>query len=339
MDRGQLLILGAEEVRELLGQREPEVLEAVRSAYLAHDREESILPHSTFLRFPGEERNRIIALPAFLGDGFGLSGVKWIASFPGNVSRGMPRASALMVLNSCETGRPEVVLEGSIISARRTAASAALAAEAFASGESPEEVGLIGTGLINFEVARFLRQVLPDIRRLVLFDLDPARADRSADRLGQELGGIAIDVARAPDSVLERCRLVSFATTAVKPHVHDLSMVPRGSAILHVSLRDLHPGVILHPRTDNVVDDPDHVCRARTSVHLAEQETGSRSFIRCTLGQILAGVVPARRDDDSVAVFSPFGLGILDLAVAQLAVARAMEVGRGTKLESFLPSD
>lgn len=339
MNGDELLILGAQEVRDLLDGRDEAVMQAVESAYLAHRRNRTNLPHSTFLRFPGDDTNRIIALPAYLGDGFGVAGVKWIASFPGNVARGMDRASAVVVLNSCETGRPEAILEGSLVSARRTAASAALAARALVAGPPPGEVGLVGTGVVNLEVARFVRQVFPGVRRFLLFDLDAERAARMGARLGEELDGAATAVAPGLEELLERCRLISFATTAVEPHLDDLSPMASGSTILHVSLRDLTTRAILDRRTDNVVDDPDHVCRAQTSIHLAEQATGSRSFIRCTLAEILEGTAPARRDPEAISVFSPFGLGILDLAVAKLVVSRAGELGGGIRIEGFLPVD
>lgn len=330
-----LLILTGEDVIQLLGGRETDVIAAVEEAYKLHALGESSLPHSTFLRFPGNDTDRIIALPAYLGGDHAMAGVKWIASFPGNVERDMDRASASIILNSAHTGRPYAVMEASTISAQRTAASAALAGRHLLAGREPTRAGIVGCGLIGFEIVRFLRAALPGIESLVLFDLSPERARVFGDHCRETFGDIQIDIADDLQSLLAAAPLVAFSTVAGKPHVDDLSACPPGGAILHVSLRDLSPRVIL--AADNVVDDLDHVARARTSIHLTELEVGHRDFVRCSLGDILLGRAPARRDDESLAVFSPFGLGVLDLAVASLVADRALAEGRGTVIEGFLP--
>jgi 2,3-diaminopropionate biosynthesis protein SbnB len=335
MHNGEILILKGPEVNSLLAGREVEIMQAVRMAYETHACGESSLPHSTFLRFPNNQSNRIIALPAYLGAEWEIAGVKWVSSFPGNLEAGLDRASALVVLNSPQTGRPEAILEGSIISAKRTAASAVLAALCLYMGDKMDRVSLIGCGLINFEIARFLLLVRPEVRRLVVYDLDSARGEQFKRKCQKAFGGVEVEVAEDLETVLGSSSLISIATTAASPYIDDLSAVAPGSAILHVSLRDLAPKVILS--CDNVVDDADHVCRASTSVHLAEQLTGSRKFIRCALSDILSERAGARSDAGNIVIFSPFGLGILDIAVGKLVRDLGLKLGRGTIIESFLP--
>lgn len=330
----ELLILTGRDVASVLAGRELELIDLVRGAYVAHEAGDSSLPHSTFLNFPDQQKNRIIALPAFLGGKFGVAGVKWVSSFPDNLQSGLDRASAAVILNSPVTGRSIAILEGSIISAKRTAASAALAAQVLLSEKPTTTIGMIGGGLINFEVARFLLAVFPELASIDLFDTDPKHGTHFQRRC-QETLGIVVRIAKSVESVLQASSITSIATTVSKPHIDDLSVCKPGSTILHVSLRDLSAEVIL--TCDNIVDDIDHVCRAQTSVHLAEQLIGNRSFIRCSLANILNGTAPARANAKQVAVFSPFGLGVLDLAVSKLVYELGRAGKLGTVIESFLP--
>ncbi len=335
MPESSILLLTATDVQSLLAGQESKLIELVRAAYETHHRGESSLPHSTFLRFPNDPVNRIIALPAYLAGELGGAGIKWVSSFPDNVRQGLDRASALVILNSLATGRPTVMMEGSIVSAKRTAASAALAAHALHGDKTVESVGVIGCGLINLEIQRFLLSRFPSIKKLHLYDLDAERVEQFKRACAEHLGRLEVEVACDVKSVLRSAPLISLATTAARPHMTDLSGLAPGATILHISLRDLAPEVIL--ACDNVADDIDHVCRAQTSVHLAEQATGNRDFVRCVLAEITSGKVAARRDDDSIAVFSPFGLGVLDVAVAEFVHRRAIEEGRGMPIVSFFP--
>jgi 2,3-diaminopropionate biosynthesis protein SbnB len=335
MDEGSIAILRGSEVRAVLAGRELELIQVVRMAYQTHGDGDSSLPHSTFLRFPGQPRDRIIALPAYLGGGCRIAGIKWVSSFPENLHLGVDRASAVLILNSPQTGRPEAVLEGSVISAKRTAASAALAAHSLLSGNKVGRVGMIGCGLINFEIARFLLAVFPEVETFVLFDKDEARAKQFENKFQRTFDQVEVEIATHVKAVLRNSPLISIATTALSPYLSELTECPPGSAILHISLRDLTPDVILS--CDNVVDDIDHVCRAQTSVHLAEQRVGHRDFIRCTLADILRGRAPAKNRSETVSVFSPFGLGVLDLAVGALVRDLALQQGLEKVIGSFLP--
>ena len=332
---GSLLVVRGNEVQSILSGREKELLDTVKLAYLAHGRGDSSLPQSTFLRFPGDETSRIIALPAYLGGDFRAAGIKWVSSFPTNLDRGLDRASAVVTLNSAETGRPDTLLEGSIISAKRTAASAALAAGVLSDPDDISSVSVIGCGVINFEIVRFLRVTCPGIRRLCLFDLNRHRAELFLSHCELAFPDFDISIAGNIEEAFARLSLISFATTATVPHVSDLSACRAGAVILHISLRDLVPEVILS--ASNVVDDVDHVCRAQTSIHLAEQKAGNRDFITCTLADLLRGDATVSMQKDRITIFSPFGLGVLDIAIATLVRALAIQEGIGAVIESFLP--
>jgi ornithine cyclodeaminase len=330
----ELLIIGGAEILSLLADRELDIVRLVQEAYEAHGRGHSSLPHSVFLRFPNDQRNRIIALPGHLDGKFNIAGIKWISSFPGNHEIGQARASAVVILNSMVTGTPFSILEGSIISAKRTAASAALAARHLQSDEKATVLNLIGCGVINFEIARFVLATCPEVKTLVVLDKDKSIAEQFKNRCEQEF---AVEV-RAVDevnSLLSNAKLVSLATTASEPYIFDLSMCARDCTVLNVSLRDLAAEVIL--ASDNVVDDVDHVCRAQTSVHLAEQVVGNRDFIRCTLSEVTSGVVRARQEKNKPVIFSPFGLGVLDLALGQLVYELARNEKLGITMGQFLP--
>src|SRR5437667_10814771 len=96
----ELSIINGKTVNDIVRAHRPECMDVVKHAYLAHARGQAINPHSYFLRFPEKPDCRIIALPAFLGDGFAVAGLKWIASYPANVQKGFPRPSAGLILNS-----------------------------------------------------------------------------------------------------------------------------------------------------------------------------------------------------------------------------------------------
>ncbi len=325
-----LLVVPGQEVREALAGMETEVIGAVRAAYLAHAAGASELPHSTFVRIPHTDRGRVIALPGYLGEPAEVLGIKWIASFPQNVGRGLERASAVIVLNSTATGHPQVIMEGAEISAARTAASAALAAACLA--PPGDSLGVIGAGRISREIVRYLKVAVPRLTRVAVFDIDDARARQFARACAADFGA-QVEVASSLDTVLGSAATTVIATSAVLPYVHDLA---GGTArtLLHISLRDLAPALIARCR--NIVDDLDHVCREGTSIHLAFQQEGGTGFVAGTLADVLNNVVPGRETADDTVVFSPFGLAVLDLAVAALVRRRVAEHGGGTVIPHFV---
>jgi ornithine cyclodeaminase len=317
-------VISGAQVQHALGGHERQIVELVEATYRLHAAGDSVNPPSYFLRLPDRPSSRIIALPASIGGQVRVDGLKWISSFPANVAAGIPRASAVLILNDHDTGYPFACLEASIISATRTAASAALAADWLSRGRPrPARVGYVGTGLIARYIHTYLSATGWSYDEIGVHDLSAASAAGFRGYLEQSGATGRITVHDGAEQLIRSSDLVVFATVASQPHVDDLSWFAHNPLVLHVSLRDLAPEIVL--ASANIVDDVEHCLTANTSPHLAEQRTGGRAFLHGTLNDVMAGRVtpPAGRP----LVFSPFGLGVLDLAVGKYVYDEAARSG------------
>jgi len=325
-------VIPGAQVRQVLHGREQEIVELVERTYRLHGAGESVNPPSYFLRFPDRPRSRIIALPASLGGPSPVDGLKWISSFPDNVAAGIPRASAVLILNDHETGYPFACMESSIISATRTAASAALAADALSRGRArPRRVGFIGVGLIARYVHTFLAGTGWEFEEIGVYDLSADSAAGFQSYLEHRGPGPRMRMHDTAESLVRSSDLLVFATVAAAPHVHDPSWFNHGPLVLHVSLRDLAPEVLL--AATNIVDDIEHCLKADTSPHLVEQRTGNREFLAGTLDDVLTDRV--QMPADGTVIFSPFGLGVLDLAVGGFVYGEVERRGELQVVDGF----
>lgn len=317
------VISGAQVHRAISG-REMQVTEMVETAYRLHGQDATVNPDSCFLRLPGQSPSRIIALPASVGGDVLVHGMKWVSSFPENVASGLPRASAVVILNDIESGYPFACLEGSIISAARTAASAALAARTLSEkrGARPASIGFVGAGFIARYIHGYLSGNGFKFDTLGVYDLSSASVDGFTEYLART-GTDQIVKHDTAESLIRSCDLIVFATLAAEPHIHAREWFAHNPLVLHISLRDLSPEIIVS--SYNVVDDVEHCLKAGTSAHLTEQQVHNRDFIGGTLYDVLSGA--ARPPADMPVIFSPFGLGILDLTIAKYVYDRVAAEG------------
>ncbi|MCF3960208.1 2,3-diaminopropionate biosynthesis protein SbnB [Streptomyces fuscigenes] len=328
-------VIPGHQVKEVLDGREKSVVDVVEETYSRHAAGRSVNPPSTFLRFPDRATSRIIALPASLGahgDESGVDGLKWISSFPSNVTSGIPRASAVLILNDQATGYPFACMESSIISAVRTAASAAAAADRLTRSRTrPARLGFVGAGLIARYIHTYLEGTGWSFDSIGVHDVsaDSAAGFRTYLEQAGDVGRVTVH--RTAEDLIRGSDLIVFATVADRPHISDTSWFRHNPVVLHVSLRDLAPEVLL--ASTNIVDDVEHCLRASTSPHLTESLTGNRDFLLGTLDDVTAGRVTV--PPDRPAVFSPFGLGVLDLAVGKYVYDEVSRSGELRTIDNF----
>jgi ornithine cyclodeaminase len=328
-----LTIVSGAQIAKLMPSLRRDILSLVEKTYLQHDAGLTNNPDSYFLRFEDRQSDRIIALPAAISNDSPISGIKWIASYPKNINRNLQRASAVLLLNDYETGYPVACLEASQISAARTAASAVVAARALtADRNAPVKITFVGAGVISRAIFDFFMADGWTFDQITVCDLDTGSASELCRHV--QAGGYK-KVLSVEDwkCAIGSADIVVFATNAGVPYVSGDDVFVSGQIILNVSLRDISPDIIW--QAFNIFDDVEHCMKANTSPHLAEQKYGNRSFVDGTLANILTH--PDQIDRSRTLIFSPFGLGVLDLVVGKLFVEQCREVGACTSIPDFIP--
>jgi len=306
-------------VKNIIDDHRDQVFAAVEYAYRLHSSGDAVNPDSYFLRYSHKPNARIIALPAHLGGSVQKSGIKWISSFPDNRTTNLARASAVLILNDAATGYPLACLEASLISATRTAASAALAAEKLSPNPFEATLCVIGTGVIARTTIELLLFRKWNFRKISLYDLDRKEAEHLSNWL-RDQHNIKADIRDSMEDAVRDASLVLLTTTASEPYLADEKLFAHTPTVLHLSLRDICVNVIL--KAQNIVDDVDHCLKANTSLHLTEMASGNRNHVSGSLVDVLEKRV--KLDFGRPRIFSPFGLGVLDLAVGNLVLEKAI---------------
>jgi ornithine cyclodeaminase len=323
-------VVSGSTTKKIIDDNRSQVFDAVEAAYRLHAAGDTVNPDSYFLRYPDKPNARIIALPAHLGGAVQKSGIKWISSFPENRASNLARASAVLILNDATTGYPVACIEASLISATRTAASAALAAEHLSLNPFQGTLGVIGTGVIARTTIEWLLFRNWKFQKISLYDVDHKESEHFSKWLRDE-HNLQADIQERLEDALSDSSLILFTTTTQDPYLADEKLFAHSPTVLHLSLRDICVNVIL--AAQNIVDDVEHCLKAKTSLHLTEMAVGNRNFVTGSLVDVLEKKF--KLDNDRPRIFSPFGLGVLDLAVGNFVLEAAKSSGEAIAIDNF----
>jgi hypothetical protein len=166
-----------------------DAIERVRDGFVQLAHGDWAMPPKTYLDAPpgGDFR----AMPA---RGGGLAILKWVTSFPGNPARGLPVVMGVICVSDAGTGEPLALVDVRAVTALRTGAVAAVAAQELAR-EDARTAAVVGCGVHGAWAARCLAAA--EYGPGVCFDPDPDRAGAVAGELGWEVGDLRVPGARA----------------------------------------------------------------------------------------------------------------------------------------------
>jgi N-[(2S)-2-amino-2-carboxyethyl]-L-glutamate dehydrogenase len=328
---GDILYLNRRDVRAAMGDSIRGYVEALRGALALHAEGKTAQPLKPYLRWRrrGHIADRIIAMPGYVGGTHAMAGIKWIGSKHDNpTTRGIPRASAVIVLNDPETHFPIAIMEGGEISGMRTAGVTVLAAE-YLARPGFRSVALVGCGFIGRLHALGLLESFPLIEQVLLYDHDMRAARALAAEIERE--GLSVTVCETAESAVCRGELVVPCTVTAKPYI-ELDWLMPGAFVSNISIMDVKPDVYLGVNK-LVVDDWEQANRERKTINqLVLAGRLKQSDLHAELGDIVRGHRTGRTDPDERILLNPMGMAIEDVACAAAVYRTAREQGAGTWL-------
>lgn len=324
--RMKVLIANREETTRLMPM--DACIDSMEDALRLLDQGDAVMPLRQMLALP-DSKNILALMPAHLG-GIGSVGVKVITIFPGNHGTEYDSHQGAVLLFDTEHGRLQAIVDGTAVTAIRTAAVSGAATRHLARPDA-SDLAIIGSGT---QAGTHLEAMLTvrEIRRIRIFSRSTARADAFAATAEKKFGR-AVEVIKTAKAAVEGADIICTTTAAhapvvmgdwispgahinavgaYQPHTRELDTAAVAGARLYVdrlesALREA--GEFIIPRNEGVIDT---------------------NHIIGELGALLSGRIPGRQSPRDITLFKSLGIAVEDLAAARLILDQALKKNIGT---------
>jgi ornithine cyclodeaminase/alanine dehydrogenase len=321
-----MLVISEQQVRGLVDI--DELIEALEKAHLQYSTGRAVMPVRLVVPLPAIQ-GRITSMPGFLTDDKAL-GMKVVTYFQQNPTRDFPAILATIMLFSAATGKIIAIMDGSYVTAIRTACASAMATKILANLES-KVVGILGAGV----QARAHIEALTRVRNIGVFKIySPSGV--SAAKLKEEMSGrinSAIEVVSSAEQAVRDADLVVTVTTAKEPIIKADWLKP-GTHVNAVGshrpdLRELDGATLARAKV--IVDSREAIMAECGDILLAIDERSiAPSAVHAEIAEVLAGTKPGRTDESEITLYKSVGIAIQDVAAAHLIYNKALKQRVGT---------
>jgi alanine dehydrogenase len=324
-----MLVLSEKQVQSLIDIEE--LISTLEKAHVQYSTGKAVMPVRLVVPLP-EIQGRITSMPGFLNVDRAL-GMKVVTYFPDNPKGGLPGILATIMLFSAETGKLIATMDGSYITAIRTACASAMATKALANPQTPV-LGILGAGVQARAHIEALTRVR-SIERIRIYSPSGMGAPGIKNDMEPTVK-IPIEVARSAEEAVRDADLVATVTTAKQPIVNRQWLKP-GAHINAVGshrpdLREIDGATLA--RSKIVVDSREAVMAECGDILLAIKENNiSSDSIHAEIGEVLAGVKSGRTSAGEITLYKSVGIAIQDVAAANLVYRKALELKIGTNVE------
>jgi len=328
LGRGDILYLSRAEV-EAAGVAMPAIIAALEAAFVekGHGRTEMPPKPGIHPGPPGND-NFIHAMPALIGV-TGAAGMKWVSGFPGNMAKGLPYISGLLILNEAETGLPKAVMDATWITAKRTGAATAVAAKRLAK-PGAAVVGILGCGVQARTNLEALAVVLPSLAEVRAYDIHPERSRAYADEQQRGYPKLRFTPVDEPRRAVDGCDVIVTAGPIKRRPEPTLQeeWFSEGALGVPLDYDSYWTPAALRRAERFYTDDTAQLLHTREGGDYFQQIPE----VYADLGEVCAGKKVGRRDARERLLCMNLGLALEDMATAPLVLEQALRRGLGTRL-------
>lgn len=184
-----------------------ETIELIRQALEAHGKKEYEMPAKIGIHPFSDVFFH--AMPAYVPNNLAC-GMKWIECFPRNPSEyDLPQTTGLLILNDILTGIPIAVMDSAWLTAMRTPAVTALAAEAL--HPDAKTFGMFGCGVQGIGHIRYITKTLKNLEKIFIYDVNDKSMENLISEVSEEVS-VPIVKASGPEELVKSCEVISSAT-------------------------------------------------------------------------------------------------------------------------------
>ncbi len=324
-----MLILSGHEIDQCLPMAL--AIDGMKEAFAASSAGNVVIPDRTIISL-NNSSDLAIFMPAHMKDSSRAS-VKSVTFLPENEGKGLPVIQAVVLVFDSSTGSPLALIEGSRLTAIRTAAGGGVSVDLLARKDSTC-LAMLGSGTqskAGIEAACAVR----DIKLVQLYSPTPGNAENLANELSQAIWCPEIRVVADPDEAVRTADIVWTATTSSSPTFSAASVTPGthvvGIGSFQPSMVEIEPSIL---GKGSVFVDQIEASWAEAGEMIAARSEGLLEFDEVNeLGEIVLGRHPGRVNDEEVTVFKSVGIAAQDAVASSIILDTAATHGLGTTVQ------
>lgn len=191
-----------------------EAINVIEEAFFKYAKKDFVMPARTFSEVKGDDN--LLLMPCFVDDCIGL---KVVTSFPSNHKTNSPITQGLVLINDRETGDPLSIINGTILTAIKTAAVSGVAMRHLM--KDAETVGLVGTGLQGL-YQLIAAQSSTSVKRFYLYNRSPEKIEAFIQKF-QSISNNEVEIIPVADKskLVRNSDIIITATTSNSPVLPD----------------------------------------------------------------------------------------------------------------------